>query len=364
MTTDTTPAADQATAIDPDRLEQFVGQVVTELAAVQAAATAYVGDQLGLYRAMAGAGELTSDELAERTGTNERLVREWLHTQVSGGYVSQHADTGAFSLPAEHAAVLADEDSAVYVAGMLEVAAATWAGTEKVADAFRGDGGLGWGEHDRRLFRGVERLFGPIYRNFLVQEWIPALDGVEEKLRNGATVADVGCGYGVSTLTMAKAFGASRFAGFDNHGPSIAAATQAAAAAGLDGQVQFKTLAADTIEGDGYDLVTFFDCLHDMGDPLGAAKKARSVLADDGTVLLVEPHAGDSLADNINPVSRLYYAGSVILCTPSSLSQQVGTGLGAQAGEQRLSELFAEAGFTRFRRASETPFNIVLEARP
>lgn len=361
MTTRTTTPT---TEIDSAKLEEFVGRVVTDMAAVQASATAYVGDLLGLYRAMAGAGPVSSTWLAGHTGTNERLVREWLHTQVSGGYVTYDPEGHTFELPPEHAAVLVDESSPVYVAGMLEVCAATWAGSEKVATAFRGDGGLGWGEHDPRLFRGVERLFGPIYRNFLVSEWIPALDGVEEKLRAGARVADVGCGHGVSTTTLARAYPASTFTGFDNHGPSIEAARRSAAEEGLTDNLRFETTGADEIPDEGYDLVCFFDALHDMGDPQGAARRARSALAPDGTVLVVEPHAGDDLTENINPVSRLYYAGSVFLCTPSSLSQEVGLGLGGQAGERRHAELFAEAGFSRFRRATETPFNIVLEARP
>ncbi|MGH3886130.1 MAG: class I SAM-dependent methyltransferase [Pseudonocardiaceae bacterium] len=355
--------------MDHNKVEEFLGRAVSEMATVEAAATAYLGDQLGLYQALAGAGPMTSDELAECTGTQERLVREWCHAQVAGGYLDYDSNGGdpavaTFELPPEHAAVLADPDSPVYLAGILEIAAAMWASTDRVAAAFRDGGGVGWHEHDPRLFRGVERLFGPIYRHQLVAEWIPALDGVEDKLRAGARIADIGCGHGVSTITLAQAFPASTITGFDYHEPSIEVARKAATEAGVSDRARFEVVAAAAFPGGGYDLICLFDCLHDMGDPVGAARHARAALTDDGTVLLVEPKAGDDLTENLNPVSRLYYAGSVFLCTPSSLAQDGAHGLGAQAGQARLAEVFREAGFTRFRRATETPFNLVLEARP
>jgi SAM-dependent methyltransferase len=350
--------------VDQAKLEAFLGQAVSDMAAAEAAATAYVGDRLGLYRTLANEGPLTSAALAQRTGTHERLVREWLHAQVSGEWVTHDPDSDTFALPLEHAAVLADEHSPVFIGGIFEVAAAVWSATDRVIEAFRSDGGVGWHEHDPRLFRGVERLFGPIYRSQLTTNWIPALDGIEARLQAGARVADVGCGHGVSTTVMAEAYPASRFAGFDAHAPSIEVAQKAAVDAGVSDRTSFDVASAADFPGGGYDLVCFFDCLHDMGDPVGAARHARETLAEDGTVLVVEPKAGDTLSENLNPVSRLYYAGSVFLCTPSSLSQEMGLGLGAQAGEARLSEVFREAGFTRFRRATETPFNLVLEARP
>lgn len=353
-----------AVPIDQARLEAFLGQAVTDLAAAQAVATAYLGDRLGLYRALGDGEPTTSADLAADTGTNERLVREWLAAQVAGGWMTHDPDTDTYRLPIEHAAVVADPASPTYIGGMFEIIAAVWAGADRLEAAFRDDGAVGWGEHDPRLFTGVERLFGPIYRHQLVEAWLPQLDGVEQRLRSGARVADVGCGHGASTLVMAEAFPASRFDGFDAHAPSIEAARTAAAERGITDWVSFQQVEATELPAEGYDLICFFDCLHDMGDPVGAARRAREALADDGTVLLVEPAAGDSLEDNHNPVSRLYYAGSVFLCTPSSLAQDVGLGLGAQAGPARLREVFEEAGFTRFRQAAATPFNLVLEARP
>ena len=350
--------------MDQSKMEAFLGKAVSEMAVVEAAAAAYLGDRLGLYAALAAAGPLTSVALAERTQTQERLVREWCHGQVAGGYLEHDPAAETFTLPPEHAAVLADPDSPVYIAGILEIAAAMWAGADRVAAAFREDGGVGWHEHDPRLFRGVERLFGPIYRHQLVPQWIPALDGVEDKLLAGARIADVGCGHGASTIVLAKAYPASTIVGIDSHEASIDEARKAAAEAGVGDRVGFEVADAATLPGTGYDLVCFFDCLHDMGDPVGAARRARAALAPDGTVLLVEPRAADDLAGNINPVSRLYYAGSVFLCTPSALAQDGAHALGGQAGEARLAEVVRQAGFSRFRRATDTPFNLVLEARP
>ena len=351
-------------SIDQTKLEDFLGTAVAEAAAAESAACCYLGDVLGLYEAMAGAGPLTAAELAARTATHERYVHEWLANQAAGGYVTYDADRGTFELPAEHAAVLADADSPTYLSGIFEVIAAVWASADRAVEAFRSGEGVGWHEHDPRLFGGVERVFAPIYRSQLVQEWIPAVDGLDERLAAGARVADVGCGHGASTVTMAQAYPAARFVGFDYHAESIAAASKAAAHAGVGDRAAFEVATADSFGGDGYDLVCFFDCLHDMGDPVRAAAHARDALSGDGTLLLVEPMAGDDLADNLNPVSRLFYAGSVFLCTPSSLAQDGASALGAQAGEARLREVLTNAGFAHTRRAAATPFNLVIEARP
>ena len=352
------------TELDPAKVEEFQGLAVTEAAAAESAACCYLGDVLGLYEAMAGAGRLTSTELAERTDTHERYVAEWLANQASGGYVVHHAGDGTFELPDTHAAVLAEPESPAYLPGIYAVIAAAWASVDRVADAFRSGDGVGWHEHDPRLFGGVERLFAPLYRHQLVQDWIPALDGVDERLRAGARVADVGCGHGASTIVLAQAYPASGFTGFDYHRESIAAASKAAAEAGVGDRAAFEIAPADGFTGGDYDLVCFFDCLHDMGDPVAAAAHAREALAEDGTLLVVEPQAGDELADNLNPISRLFYAGSVFLCTPSSLAQDGAMGLGAQAGETRLREVLADAGFAHSRVATSTPFNLVIEARP
>ncbi len=352
------------TTLDQQRLEEFQGLAVSEAAAAESAACVYLGDVLGLYEALAGAGALSAQDLADRTDTHERYVREWLANQASGGYVTYHPDDDTFELPDEHAAVLADPDSPAYVTGIFPIIAAAWASADRAAEAFRNGEGIAWGEHDPRLFHGVERIFAPLYRHQLVQEWIPALEGVHERLVAGGRVADVGCGHGASTIVLADAYPGAHVTGFDNHAPSIAAASKAAAEAGVGDRVSFEVAAADSLPTDGYDLVCFFDCLHDMGDPVAAARRAREALADDGTLLVVEPQAGDGLADNLNPISRLFYAGSVFLCTPSSLSQDGATGLGAQAGPTRLLEVLGEAGFRHRRVATETPFNLILEARP
>lgn len=350
--------------IDDGRLQAFMGQAVGDFGAALSVAMNVIGDKLGLYAAMDGAGPLTPAELAERTGTTERYVREWLSNQAAGGYVTYDATTGTFTLPAEQALALAQDDSPVFLCGLAQVVLSVYRDLPKVIAAFRTGAGVGWHEHDHELFHGTERFFRPGYAANLEPSWIPALDGVEDKLRAGARVADVGCGHGASTIVLALAYPHSTFAGFDYHAASIDAARKAAAEAGVADRVTFEVASAKEYPGTGYDLVAFFDSLHDMGDPAGAARHVRESLAPDGTWLLVEPFANDRLEDNLNPVGRLFYAASTALCTPASLSQEVGLALGAQAGEARLREVVTSTGFTRFRRATETPFNLVLEARP
>ena len=349
--------------LDEKALEQFVHQTVGDLAAAISGLMVHLGDRLGLYRAMAGAGPLTPAALAARTGTSERYVREWLANQAAGGYVAFQAAAGTFELSAEHAMVLADETSPVFLDGAFETIAACYTDHDAFARAFTTGEGIGWGDHDDRLYTGALRLFRPGYEAYLVDSWLPALDGVVEKLRDGASVIDVGCGLGASTIILAQAFEHSSFVGYDIHGPSIEAARKAAAEAGVERRTRFEVASAQDFPGTGYDLVTLFDCLHDMGDPVGAARRIREALADDGTLLLVEPAAGEGLADNLNPVGRLYYGLSAVICTPSSLAQDVGLGLGAQAGPKRLEEVLHEAGFSHVRVATQTPFNLIIEAR-
>ncbi|MDX6726712.1 MAG: hypothetical protein QOK49_1517 [Baekduia sp.] len=351
-------------AIDETKVEQFVGQALGELGATLNAALVVMGDRLGLYKAMADAHAVTAAELAERTGTNERQVREWCNAQAAGGYLTYTPETDRYRLPAEHALVLADEDSPVFLPGAFELMAAAVRDEPRVTESFRDGAGVGWHEHSYGVFEGCERFFRPGYQANLVQSWIPALDGVEAKLRAGAQVADVGCGHGASTLIMAAAYPESTFVGFDYHDLSIEQATDRARAAGVADRVRFEVASAEDYPGTGYDLVTTFDCLHDMGDPVSAARHVFQTLAGDGTWLIVEPFAGDRVEDNLNPVGRIYYAASTLLCTPASLSQDVGLALGAQAGEARLGDVVTAGGFTRFHRAGETPFNLVLEARP
>ena len=350
--------------IDEAKLEAFMGQAVTDMGAIISAPLMVIGEKLGLYRAMAGAGPLSSSELAERAGVAERSVREWLRNQAAGGYVTYDADSDSYTLPDEHALALADESSPVYLLGAYELIASLYADEDRILEAFRSGKGMGWHEHDHRLFRGTERFFRPGYRAHLVAEWIPALDGVQEKLQHGARVADVGCGHGASTILMAEAFPNSQFFGFDYHEASIERARELAEDAGVADRVQFATASAKDYPGEGYDLVCVFDCLHDMGDPVGAAAHVRETLAHDGAWMIVEPFAGDSVQENLNPVGRVFYGASTVVCTPASLAQEVGLALGAQAGEARLTEVLNEGGFTRVRRATETPFNLVLEARP
>jgi SAM-dependent methyltransferase len=350
--------------LDEAKLEAFVHTAVVDMGAAISGLLLHIGDRLGLYKAMAGAGPVTSAELAARTGTTERYVREWLGNQTAGGYVAYDAATATYTLPPEHAMVLADETSPVFLPGAFETIASTYTDVDAFVDAFRTGRGVGWHEHDDRLFSGVLRLFRPGYAAHLVADWLPALDGVVDKLRAGAKVADVGTGQGASAIILAEAFEGSSFVGFDNHEPSIVAARKAAAEAGVAERTSFEVASATDFPGTGYDLICMFDCLHDLGDPVGAARRARQALAPDGTLLLVEPLAGDRLEDNLHPVGRTFYGFSTVICTPNSLSQDVGMGLGAQAGELQLSTVLHRAGFTRVRRAAETPFNLILEARP
>lgn len=350
--------------MNPQLIESFTHRVLADLAAANASVLTNVGHKLGLYRTMAGAGALTSAELAERAGVHERYAREWLNTQAAGGYVEYDAATRRYRLPDEHAFVLADASSPVFMSPAFDVTAAMWRGEDRLRDAFRSGAGIGWHEHDHCLFCGVEAFFRNGYRAHLATDWIPSLEGVSAKLEAGASVADVGCGHGASAIVLAQAFPNARIHGIDYHRESIEVARRRAQEAGVADRVTFEVADARTYAPAGYDLICFMDALHDLGDPVGAAAHARRALAVDGTVMLVEPNAGDAVEDNLHVVGRVYYAGSTALCTPNSLSQDVGLALGAQAGPRRLGEVFREAGFTRFRRASATPFNIVLEARP
>lgn len=346
------------------KLEAFVGQIVTDMAASMSGVMVNIGHKLGLYQAMAGAGPITPTQLAQKTNTHERYVLEWLNNQAAGGYITYNPSQRTYELPDEHAMVLANAASPVFMAPGFDTISSLWLDEDKVVHAFQSGKGIGWHEHHHRLFCGTEAFFRTGYRFHLTTDWIPALEGVEAKLKAGAKVADVGCGHGASTIVMAQAYPNSTFLGFDYHKESVATARQRAEEAGVADRVRFEVASAKNFPGSDYDLVCFMDCLHDMGDPVGAAEHARKVLANNGTVLLVEPFAGNNVEENLNPVGRLFYAASTAVCTPSSLSQEVGLGLGAQAGTKRLSEVMSAAGFTRFRRATHTPFNLILEARP
>lgn len=349
--------------MDMSKVEQFAGQVVSDISATFSGVMTNIGHKLGLYKAMAGAGPITSQILADKTGTYERYVREWLNNQTAGGYVVYNAETNAYTLPDEHIPVLVDDESPLFLVPALDVASSLWLDEDKVADVFRSGEGIAWSDHHHRLFCGSEALFRPGYKAHLTSTWIKSLDGVEDKLKAGAKVADVGCGHGASTIVLAQEYPNSTFYGFDNHKESVEIARQRAKDAGVNGNIHFSVANAKGFSESGFDLICFMDCLHDMGDPVGAAQHAKQSLKANGTVLLVEPAAGDTVNDNINPVSRLYYAASTAVCTPCSLSQEVGLALGAQAGEKRLSDVMKDAGFNKLRRASETPFNIVLEAK-
>ncbi len=349
--------------VDPDKLNTLVGRMVGEIGAIGTGALVVLGDRLGLYHAMKDGESMSAADVAARSGTHERYVREWLSGQAAAGYVEYDAGSDRFHLSPEQAMVFANEDSPAYMTGAFEVMAALWIDEPKVAEAFRTGKGVGWHDHSACLFRGTERFFRPGYNANLVNAWLPALDGVVARLEAGCRVADVGCGHGASTVVMARAFPRSRFTGFDYHAASVERARASAAEAGVEANTRFEVAPAKSYPGT-YDLVAFFDCLHDMGDPVGASAHVRQSLAPDGTWMIVEPFAHDTLGANLNPVGRLFYAASTMVCTPASLAQEVGLGLGAQAGETRLRQVVTAGGFSRFRRAAETPFNIVLEARP
>ena len=348
---------------NPDKLNELVGKLVGDLGAAIAGASILLGDRLGIYKAMADGTPVTSAELAKRTGLHERYVREWLSGQAASGYIDYHPDKNAFSLSPEQAMTFAEEGSPAFFAGAFDVVQATYLDEPKVAEAFRTGKGVGWHEHSKCLFAGTERFFRPGYNANLVQNWIPALDGVEAKLKAGANVADIGCGHGASTIVMARAYPKSQFFGFDYHQPSLDRAATLAEEAGVGDHITFEHATAKDFPAKGYDLVAFFDCLHDMGDPVGAGRHVKQTLARDGVWMIVEPFAHDNLKDNLNPVGRVFYGASTFICTPASLSQEIALGLGAQAGERRLRQVATEAGFTRFRRAAETPFNMIFEAR-
>lgn len=352
-----------APAVDMNKLNEFLGRFVTDLGASVHAGMVVIGEKLGLYKALAN-GPMGSAELAAKTGTDERYLREWLASQAAGGYISYDEKSGMFSLNEEQAFTLANEESPAYLPGAFELALGSLAAVPRIADSFRTGAGMGWHEHHDGVFHGCEKFFRPGYAANLVSAWIPALHDVREKLEAGARVADVGCGKGASTILMAKAFPKSHFFGFDYHDKSIEGARESASRAGVADRVTFEVAKAKAFPGKDYDFVAVFDCLHDMGDPIGAATHVRQSLAKNGTWMIVEPFANDQLKDNLNPVGRVYYSFSTLLCTPCSRSQEIGLCLGAQAGEKRIREVVTSAGFSRFRRATETPFNIVYEARP
>jgi SAM-dependent methyltransferase len=362
MTT-TAPTTAPATApVDMDRLMEFVGQFAGDLGATVAAGNVVLGDRLGLYVGLAE-GPATGAELATRTGTNARYVTEWLRGQAAGGYIEYDADTDSYSMTPEQAFALTDPHGALYLPGAFELALGAIAAVPRMEQAFTTGAGLGWHEHDAQVFSGCEKFFRPGYLAHLVPEWIPALDGIQARLETGARVADIGCGHGASTVLLAEAFPQSTIVGSDYHAGSIEQARTHAADAGVTDRVSFEVAGAQAFSGTGYTLVASFDCLHDMGDPLGAAKHVRSTLAPDGSWLIVEPAAGNSVAENLNPVGRVYYNFSTLLCVPNAMSQPGGYALGAQAGEQAIHQVCTDAGFTRFRRVAETPFNLVYEAR-
>jgi SAM-dependent methyltransferase len=351
--------------VDDAKLHEFIGKAVGEWGGAYGVLLTFIGDKLGLFKAMAGAGELTPEELAKKTGTHPRIIKEWLAAQTAGGFVTYNSSAGTYTLPEEQALALTDENSPVYIAGEYQVLMGLFKDEEKIIDAFRSGKGLGWGDHHHYLFEGTERFFKPSYVTNLTTSWIPALEGVEDKLKNGGgtKIADVGCGHGVSTILMAKAYPNSQIIGFDYHKPSIEWARKQAEKEGLK-NISFEVSGATDYPGDDYDLVTFFDCFHDMGNPAGAAKHVLQTLKKkNGAWMLIEPFANDKLEDNLNPIGRAFYSGSTLICVPASLNEN-GPALGAQAGEQRIKEVVTAAGFSKFRRATQTPFNLVFEARP
>ena len=349
--------------LNEEKLQEFLGKMVNEMGAAANGSLIVLGDRLGLYKTLAKEGPMTSTELAKSTSTEERYVREWLAAQAASGYVEYDAETQTFHMSIEQSMVFANEESPVIMTGAFYAISSMYHDEPQIAKAFQSGEGVVWGDHNSCLFCGTEKFFRPSYKANLVSSWIPALNGVEEKLRRGGKVADVGCGHGASTLVMAEAFPNSEFIGFDIHDKSIEHATQLALESGLT-NIAFEVAKAKDFPGEGYDLITFFDCLHDMGDPIGACSHTVNALDKDGTCMIVEPFAKDSLEENLNPLGRAFYAFSTMLCTPTSLSQEVGLGLGAQAGEKRLREVALAGGFSDFRRTAETPFNLILEAKP
>jgi 2-polyprenyl-3-methyl-5-hydroxy-6-metoxy-1,4-benzoquinol methylase len=356
--------SEQNAAVDQEKLNQFLGRFVADLGAALHAPTVIIGDKLGLYRAMAGAGELTSAEIASKTGTSERYVREWLASQAASGYAMYNHLSKKYWLTPEQTFTLADETSPAFLPGAFYIAASVFKDEPRILEAFKTGKGIGWHEHNGDLFSGTEKFFRPGYAGNLVSSWLPALDGVVSKLESGAKVADLGCGHGSSTMIMAKAYPKSTFVGYDYHAPSIEVARRAAEKEGLGGRVKFEVAAATSYPGKDFDLVTVFDALHDMGDPVGAAAHVRQSLKPDGTWMIVEPYANEKLEDNLNPVGRIFYSASTAICTGASLAQDVGLALGSQVGDLRLQELVTRGGFNHFRRASQTPFNRVFEAKP
>lgn len=353
-----------APRFDEAKLNEFMGKAMMDMGAAMHAVLIVVGDKLGLYKALGDSKPATPAELAARTNTDERYVREWLHANAASGYVTYDAANGTFTLPPEQAFALAVDNSPAHIPGYFQVVSACFQDAGKIIEAFRSGQGVGWHEHHHDLFHGTERFFRPNYVANLTSSWIPSLDGVEAQLRKGAKVADIGCGHGSSTILMAKEYPNSQFFGFDYHQGSIERAREAARHAGVADRITFEVASAKAFPGSNYDFVCFFDCLHDMGDPAGAARHVRAALSANGTWMIVEPFAGDQAEENHNPVGRIFYSASTMICTPASRAQEVGLALGAQAGEAKLREVVTSGGFTRFRRATQTPFNLVLEAKP
>jgi 2-polyprenyl-3-methyl-5-hydroxy-6-metoxy-1,4-benzoquinol methylase len=350
--------------LDQEKLNQFVMKFVGDLGATAHGASILIGDQLGFYKALASSGASSPKELAEKTSTNERYVREWLSAQAASGYVNYDSTTGKYMMTPEQAFTLTNEDSPVFIPGAYYIASSIYKDWRKIAEVYRTGKGFGWNEHSNDLFIGTKKFFKPGYIANLVSSWLPSLDGVVEKLQAGGRVADVGCGYGASTIIMAKAFPKSKFIGYDYHLESIEGARNDSYTEGVTSNTDFEIALAKNYSGKNFDLVTFFDCLHDMGDPEGASKHVYESLTPDGTWMIVEPYAKDSVQENLNPVGRIFYDASSMICVPASLAQEVGLGLGAQASETAISKVVKAGGFTRFRRATETPFNRVFEARP
>ncbi len=348
--------------LNETKLNDLLGKVVTEMGAAANGPLITIGDKLGLYKTLSTSGQLTSQELATKTNTAERYIREWLSAQAASGYVNYNSMNKKFSMTPEQTAVFGNDKSPVFMTGAFYAISSLYFDESKIEEAFKTGDGVSWGDHNTCLFCGTEKFFSPSYEGNLITNWLPALDGVVEKLQKGAKVADIGCGHAASTIIMAKAFPNSSFIGFDFHKASIEQAKERAQNTGLT-NVSFAVATAKDFPGNDYDFITFFDCLHDMGDPIGACVHTKAALKPDGTCMVVEPFAKDSLEENMNPVGRAFYAFSTMLCTPCSLNQEVGLALGAQAGEKRLKEVISKGGFTNFKRATETPFNLILEAR-